>query len=130
MTTRQDTTVAELLREKRGKAYKTVTADKLGVSRQMYAQWDDGYAVPGDEWAEVLAAYLGYDEEEMALMLYRDRMRKRRSPDFVVPLSLDLGRRRVSTLCKVELPTVRAYETTDRDYRPIDANAQDGRIAA
>lgn len=119
MTTRQDTTVADLLREKRGDAYKTVTADKLGVSRQMYAQWDDGYAVPGDEWAEVLAAYLGYNEDEMVLMLYRDRMRKRRSPSVVVPLSLDLGRRQYPRYVKSD---------QDWDCRPIDVYANGERL--
>jgi hypothetical protein len=76
MTTQRETpTIDQLLQEKRGEGgSKSAAARAIGVSRQMYAQWDGAFAVPGDEWAEPLAGYLEMELEAVVLVLYRSRM--------------------------------------------------------
>lgn len=128
MTTVQETpSISEVLYEYRKEKGLTKAAmyRALGVSAVTYDTWEGGVYTPGDEYAEILADVLDLELREVVWMLYHDRLR----PGLVVPLSLDLGRR-VSTLCKAELPTVRAHKTTDWDYRPIDPPSTGGQIAA
>jgi DNA-binding XRE family transcriptional regulator len=66
--------IARRLREKRGDDFKTVAARTIGVSRQVYGAWEDGHFIPGDEWAEPLAAYLDEDIRDVVWLLYRDRL--------------------------------------------------------
>lgn len=83
MTTRQKTqTIGQLLEKKRGDGYKSEAARTIGVSRQIYDAWESGHFIPGDEWAEKLAAYLERPLEEIVVRLYNDRAKKRdpRSP--------------------------------------------------
>jgi DNA-binding XRE family transcriptional regulator len=68
--------VAVLLREKRNGAAKTEAARSIGVSRQIYGAWEDGFYTPGDEWAEKLAAYLGVPLKNLVWTLYQDRMNR------------------------------------------------------
>lgn len=68
--------VAQLLRDKRDGAPKTEAARAIGVSRQIYGAWEDGFYTPGDEWAEKLAAYLGVSLKHLVWTLYQDRMNR------------------------------------------------------
>lgn len=78
VTTKQHTqTIAELLQQRRGDGYQSDAAREIGCSRQIYGAWESGHFIPGDEWAEKLAAYLERDLEEIVLRLYNDRAKKR-----------------------------------------------------
>lgn len=71
MTTREKAlTISDMLRTKRGDAYQTEAARAIGVSRQIYDQWEEGYAIPGPAWVQPLGKYLGRNEAEIALILY------------------------------------------------------------
>lgn len=70
-------TVGRLLQDKRAGGYKSDAARSIGVSRQVYDAWESGHYIPGDEWAERIAVYLGRELEEIVLRLYNDRSRKR-----------------------------------------------------
>jgi hypothetical protein len=74
MTTTQETpAIWQILRDRRGTRYQTVVADEIGVSRQMYRQWETGHAIPGDEWVGPLMVYLGMKEMQVVAMLYQSR---------------------------------------------------------
>lgn len=85
MSTRHDTPpIGRLLRSKRGNGFKSKAADALGVSRQAYDAWESGHHIPGDEWAETLADYLGLELREVVWYLYQDRIRPL-NPRYVKP---------------------------------------------
>jgi DNA-binding XRE family transcriptional regulator len=74
VTTKRDTpTIGDLLTDKRAKGPKAGAARAIGVSRQIYDAWEHGLYVPGDEWAESLAAYLDRDLRELVWLLYQER---------------------------------------------------------
>ena len=68
--------IAEKLREKRNDGHKTVAAREIGVSRQIYGAWEDGFYTPGDEWAQKLSAYLDVPLKDVVWMLYQDRVNR------------------------------------------------------
>ena len=70
-TTQELTTIGQLLQDKRGDEYQTVTARKIGVSRQMYRQWEDGFAIPGPEWVVPLAEYLDQPASDVVTIIWR-----------------------------------------------------------
>lgn len=80
VTTTQPTTIAELLKKRRGTDYKSEAARTIGVSRQIYDAWETGHFIPGDEWATRLAAYLEHDLAAIVLHLYNDRIDKLDDP--------------------------------------------------
>lgn len=67
-------TIADMLEDRRGDAYATEAAKALGVSRNMYTQWESGHAIPGDEYVPALARWLEVDEEWMALKRYHEKL--------------------------------------------------------
>lgn len=75
MTTRE-TTLGQLLQEKRGDRSKRSVYIQLGVSSQTYDAWESDLYTPGDEFAQRLAAYLEMDERDIVWMLYQARLKK------------------------------------------------------
>ena len=67
-------TIGRMLREKRGRGSIAEAVATIGVSRQAYNAWEYGLYVPGDEWAESLAAYLEYDLRDLVWQLYQERV--------------------------------------------------------
>lgn len=77
MTTRQQTkTIDRLLRERRDSGYKTVAADEIGVSRQIYDTWESGHHIPGFDWVPPLSDYLGIEEADLVQILYASHVAK------------------------------------------------------
>lgn len=75
MTTQQTTPpIGHLLREKRGEGTKADALRAIGVSRPIYDAWEAGLYIPGDEWAEGLAAYLDRELADIVMILYRSRI--------------------------------------------------------
>lgn len=75
-TTTQDTPrISEVLRERRKEtgASKRSIYRRLGVSSQTYDAWEIGLYVPSDDYAEILADYLGIELRDVVWMLYRSR---------------------------------------------------------
>lgn len=133
MTTAQDTpSIGELLRQYRRERElsKAQMYRALDISPGTYDYWEGETYIPGDEHVEILAELLDRSVEEILMTLYKDRLRKRRSPDVVVPLNLDLGRRQYTRYVVLEDATVRADATADWDGRPIEIYGDDERLRA
>lgn len=67
----------ELLRKKRAGGSKSDAALQIGISRNMYNQWEAGYAIPRDGWVEPLMEYLNMEEQDVVMLLYHSRKVRR-----------------------------------------------------
>ena len=74
-TTQNTPRISEVLRERRKEtgASKRSIYRRLGVSSQTYDAWEIGLYVPSDDYAEILADYLGIELRDVVWMLYRSR---------------------------------------------------------
>lgn len=87
MTTRHKT-ISEMLSERRDSLdhSQVRAADEIGVSRQIYSQWESGHATPGDQWIKPISIYLEVDEEGLALQRYYEK-RDKAMPGYRPPLT-------------------------------------------
>lgn len=78
MTTAQDqATIAQMLRRKRGDAFKTTVYRQLGVTAGQYESWESGMYVPADKFAPQLAEYLELPLEDIVMAMWRSRVREK-----------------------------------------------------
>jgi len=62
-----------MLKDKRGAGAKAPIYRHFGIAPQTYNAWEADMYIPGDEYAERLADYLGVGETEMVWLLYSAR---------------------------------------------------------
>ena len=63
-------TLGELVREKRGKTSMVKEAARLGVSRQVYKEWEDNYTIPRYDWIAILADHLELQRDTVLRVVY------------------------------------------------------------
>lgn len=115
--------LAEALEERKGDRSLRALARELDVAVGTVEGWINGWRSPEIKYIAMLAVYLDVDP---CLILKWEIAEL--NPEIVHSLNAPLSGRQFVDYGTY--PTVRVYETTDRDYRPIDIHAEDGRIAA
>lgn len=78
MTTTKEQAIAEMIRRRRRELGHTAAeaARRIGVSRQIFTQWESGHAVPGEVFVADLAAYLDVDERGLILRRHYERVER------------------------------------------------------
>ena len=107
MATQQTTPlIHDLLSEARGGNSKASVYKVLDVTPQTYDTWENGVYVPGDEYAERLAAYFEMPLPDMVWVLYVSRRHRDGYPPSVHVMSSQMS---LDDFLK-SLPSVTDYE--------------------